>query len=139
VGADLNDIVVGFRSILNQLIPPAIELKLELSPTPVPVFVDRGQMEQVILNLVVNADSAWLQVVDTGSGIPADVAPNIFEPFFSTKSPEIGTGLGLAIIYGIASQSGGDIYMDSTVDVGTAMTVVLPAREHPPGTNGRRA
>ena len=156
VGADLNDMVSEYASILRQLVPLTIDLKVELAPEPVPVFVDPMQMEQVLLNLVVNSrdaieetgtitvststsapvglvhtvteDSAWLQVTDTGAGIPADVAPRIFEPFFTTKPPEIGTGLGLATIYGIASQSGGDVYVDSTPDVGTAMTVVLPAR-----------
>ena len=154
-GTDLNAVVSEFASLLRGLMPPDIELKLELSPEPVPVFVDRAQMEQVVLNLAVNSrdaiaddgtitirtstdspsglvhdvvsDSAWLQVVDTGSGIPDEVAPRIFEPFFSTKPPEIGTGLGLATIYGIVSQSGGDIYVESKVGEGTSMTVVLPA------------
>jgi two-component system cell cycle sensor histidine kinase/response regulator CckA len=53
--------------------------------------------------------------------------PHIFDPFFSTKPPDIGTGLGLATIYGIISQSGGSIFVESKVDVGTTMTVVLPA------------
>jgi signal transduction histidine kinase len=157
--ADLNDVVLAFASLLRHLMPPEIELRLDLSPEHVPVFVDRVQLEQVILNLVVNSrdaivadgtitirtsadapaglvhgvteDSAWLQVVDTGSGIPEDIAPKIFEPFFSTKLPEAGTGLGLATIYGIVSQSGGDIYVDSKVGTGTSMTVVLPARSPP--------
>ncbi|MDQ3103067.1 MAG: ATP-binding protein, partial [Actinomycetota bacterium] len=68
----------------------------------------------------------WLQVADTGSGIPDHVLPFIFDPYFSTKSAEMGTGLGLATIYGIVSQSGGSIHVDSTVGVGTAMTVALP-------------
>jgi PAS domain S-box-containing protein len=154
--ADLNEVVLAFASLLHHLMPPEVELLLNLSPEPVPVFVDRVQLEQVILNLVVNSrdaivadgtitirtsaeapaglvhgvteDSAWLQVIDTGAGIPEAIAAKIFEPFFSTKPPEVGTGLGLATIYGIVSQSGGDIYVDSEVGGGTAMTVVLPAR-----------
>lgn len=134
-----------------------IHLVLDLSPVPVNVFVDRSQLEQVVVNLVVNSrdamdgtgsitlstttyvptggasdmkgDFGWLQVVDTGSGIPADVLPHIFDPFFSTKAPEKGTGLGLATIYGIVSQSGGAIFVDSTVGAGTTMTVGLPAGE----------
>jgi signal transduction histidine kinase len=152
---DLNDVVSGLASLLRHLMPPEIELKLELSRQPVPVYADRAQMEQVVLNLTVNSrdaiehggtitirtstdapaglahrfvgDSAWLQVIDTGSGIPENIAPKIFEPFFTTKPPEAGTGLGLATIYGIVSQSRGDVHVDSTVGVGTSMTVVLPA------------
>jgi PAS domain S-box-containing protein len=152
--ADLNEVVLQYASLLRSVLPPDVELSLELSPEQVPVFVDRAQLEQVILNLTLNArdaieqvgtitirtsadpppglahdtvdDSAWLQVVDTGSGIPEDVEPNIFEPFFSTKPAEVGTGLGLATIYGIVSQSGGDIYVETAVGEGTSMTVVLP-------------
>jgi two-component system cell cycle sensor histidine kinase/response regulator CckA len=154
--ADLNDVVSEIASLLRHLMPPDVELKLELWPRRVPVYVDRAQMEQVVLNLTVNGrdaiedggtitirtstdapnglehsffgDSAWLQVIDTGSGIPEDIAPRIFEPFFTTKSPETGTGLGLATIYGVVSQSRGDVHVDSTVGIGTTMTVVLPAR-----------
>jgi len=126
---------------------------------PVAVFADPSQLEQVLLNLVINGrdaidetgsitmrtmneaptaflhdhdlPSAWLQVTDTGSGIPDDVKPHIFDPFFSTKPAHTGTGLGLATIYGIVSQSGGSISVDidSTVDVGTTMTVALPAAQ----------
>lgn len=152
---DVNEVVDGLYSLLRQLMPDGIELQLALSTQPVPVFVDRSQLEQVLLNLIVNgrdainppgaitissmndapADvthdvrvrSGWLQVTDTGSGIPEDVRPYIFDPFFSTKPPEAGTGLGLATIYGIVSKSGGSIYVDSAVGVGTTMTVALPA------------
>ena len=152
---DLNEVIQGLASLLAQLMPNGITFRLEPSPEPVYVFVDRTQLEQVVLNLVVNSRDAiettgsvtvstsaedptgmahdfpgpcgWLQVADTGSGIPSDVRPHIFDPFFSTKPRETGTGLGLATIYGIVSQSGGSIFVDSTVDVGTTMTVMLPA------------
>ena len=74
----------------------------------------------------VSVPCGWFQVADTGSGIPDDVLPRIFDPYFSTKPPELSTGLGLATIYGIVSQSGGFIFVDSTVGVGTTMTVALP-------------
>ena len=65
--------------------------------------------------------TGWLQVSDTGSGIPAEVMPHIFEPFFSTKAPDAGSGLGLATAHGIVSESGGDILVD-TSPAGTTMT-----------------
>ena len=156
---DLNGVVEGLSSLMRQLMPARVELRLELSSAPVAVFVDRSQLEQVVLNLVVNGRDAidtagsitvstmanpplgvmhdvgvpawWLQVTDTGSGIPEDVRPYIFDPFFTTKPPETGTGLGLATIYGIVTQSGGSIFVDSTVGVGTTFTVALPTSNSP--------
>jgi len=152
---DLNGVINSIYSVLRQLLPPRIALQLSLSPSPVPVFADGSQLERVIINLLVNSRDAiddtgtitlstmaesplgvmhaiepsagWFQITDTGSGIPADALPHIFEPFFSTKPPEQGTGLGLATIYGIVSQSGGDIFVDSTPGLGTTMTIALPA------------
>jgi signal transduction histidine kinase len=151
---DLNDVAVGMSSMLHQLMKPGVSLALELSPDPVWVFVDRSQLEQVVLNLVVNSrdamsdtgvvtvstttqdpassphenvgPSGWLQVADTGGGIAADVLPHIFDPFFSTKPTGKGTGLGLATIYGIVTQSAGHIFVESEVGEGTTMTVALP-------------
>ena len=157
VTVDLNEIVEGLSSLLHQLLPGDVELVFAPSAQPVPVFVDRGQLEQVLVNLVINSDdaidtvgtitistttvdpirgehetrpapTAWLQVADTGSGIPDEVRPHIFDPFFSTKAPEAGSGLGLATAYGIISQSGGNIFVDSS-PAGTTMTVALPAGE----------
>lgn len=156
---DANDVVKGLSSLLFQLMRPDMELRLVLAPEEVLVFVDRSKMEQVVLNLVVNSRDAiqatgsitiktavkdptgashelagpfgWLQVIDTGTGIPEDIRPRIFDPFFSTKAPGEGTGLGLATIYGIVSQSGGSIFVDSQVGEGTAMTIALPAAPTP--------
>ena len=152
---DLNEAVNSLASLLRQLMPSGVRLHLDLAREPVIVFVDRSQLEQVLVNLVVNSRDAiegpgevtvstssnnpgvapqevegpcgWLQVSDTGCGIPDDVRRRMFDPFFSTKSVGTGTGLGLATIYGIISQSGGSIFVESKVDVGTRMTVVLPA------------
>jgi len=111
------------------------------------IAVETGPLGQVILNLILNATQAMkgsgtltlstkqldgqaeLAVADTGPGIPADVLPRIFEPFFSTKGPTVGTGLGLSISYGIVRRHGGRILVDSTVGQGTTFRVQLPLRE----------
>ena len=154
VAIDLNDALTNIYPMLRQLVPKRIELQLALSPTPVEVFVDKTQLERVIINLLVNSRDAiadtgsitlhtstesppgithgprtpvgWLRVSDTGSGIPPDALAHIFEPFFTTKPSDHGTGLGLAAIHGIVSQSGGDIFVDSTPGLGTTMTIALP-------------
>ena len=71
---------------------------------------------------------ARLEVTDTGQGIPSDVIPRIFDPFFSTKDIGKGTGLGLAISYGIIKDHGGDILVRSSPGEGTTFTLLLPTR-----------
>jgi signal transduction histidine kinase len=104
-----------------------------------------SQINQVIMNLVVNAAQAigpergvvtirtgaegavvWMEVADTGTGIPADVLPRIFDPFFTTKPVGTGTGLGLSLSYGIVQKHGGRIEVKSEVGKGTTFRVVLP-------------
>jgi len=111
---------------------------------------DAAQLEQALLALLVNAVEAmdvpgqdggeltvrttgtadWLQidVADTGVGIPPDVLPQIFEPFFSTKHEESGVGLGLAVVYGIVRRHGGSIDVESTAGQGTTFHLRLPRR-----------
>jgi signal transduction histidine kinase len=69
---------------------------------------------------------AEMAVADTGPGIPPEILPRIFEPFFSTKGPTTGTGLGLSISYGIVKRHGGQIRVESRVGVGTTFRVQLP-------------
>ena len=68
-----------------------------------------------------------VEVIDTGVGIPLENLPKIFEPFFTTKEIGKGTGLGLAVCYGILTEHGGSLDVQSTVGVGTTFTITLPA------------
>lgn len=106
-----------------------------------------SQINQVFMNLLVNAaqaieekgvitirsgcsgDEVWLEVADTGKGIPPELANRIFDPFFTTKPVGKGTGLGLSLSYGIVKKHGGRIEVRSEVGKGTAMRVWLPLRQ----------
>ncbi len=109
-----------------------------------------SQINQVVMNLVVNAAHAmgeqrgcitirtgtegehvWLEVGDTGSGMPPETLKRIFEPFFTTKPIGKGTGLGLSLSYGIVQKHNGRIDVDSVVDQGTTFRVTLPIRQTP--------
>ncbi len=147
---DLAAVVEGVAPMLRRLIGEHISLRIvSESPEPQLILADSGQLEQVIINLVVNARDAMprggrivirlaradervtLAVDDTGTGIPDDVRERIFEPFFTTKEPGKGTGLGLSTVYGIVKQSGGTIAVVSTPGAGTTFTVTLPASHEP--------
>ena len=142
---DLNTIVSGMDKMLSRLIGAGI--RYTTVPSPVPAFVraDAGQMEQVLMNLVVNARDAMpsggtltveiattgsnvtLAVTDTGQGMDEGTQKRIFEPFFTTKPAGVGTGLGLSTVYGIVTQSGGRVSVQSTVGAGTTFSITLPA------------
>ena len=143
---DLNDVVVDSRRLLERLIEPTIEIVEILSDEPLPVVADFGQLEQVLLNLALNARDAMpsggrltvrtahdtdpafglISVEDTGTGIPRAVLDHIFEPFFTTKEAGKGTGLGLATAFGIVDAAGGEIRVASDDGAGTTFTVRLP-------------
>jgi PAS domain S-box-containing protein len=124
---DLNLLVHEARAFLQRLAGDATGVVIEAAPEPVPVMPDPSQFEQVLTNLAVNARDAMsgggmltisirregaealLDVRDTGSGIPAEAIPHIFEPFYTTKPQGQGTGLGLATVYGIVQQAGGRV------------------------------
>ena len=122
-------------------------MRMELAPEPVWCSIDYSRLQQVLVNLTVNAeqamseldgrrkltirtsvtgDRAQISVIDSGPGIPPDVQARIFEPFFTTKGPGSGTGLGLSICYGIVRDHGGTIWVDSRPGHGAAFHVQLP-------------
>jgi signal transduction histidine kinase len=142
---DLNDVVREIATIINRVLGDNITLLLELDPGGAPARIDRSEAEQIAMNLLLNARDAiigpgtiqvttargqggshfsLLRVRDTGAGIDPEVKRRMFEPFFTTKA-EKGSGLGLSTVYGIVSQAGGTLEVDSTVGFGTTMDVML--------------
>ena len=159
---DLNTVVGDVERMLRRLIGEDVELTTALAPGSVPVRADRGQLEQIVMNLVVNARDAMpqggrlriatepvivtaadagrfpgvgpgeyvaLDVQDTGVGMDAATLSHAFEPFFTTKEPGKGTGLGLSTVYGIVTQAGGTVLVESDVGRGTRFRVLWPRSE----------
>ena len=166
---DLRDSMGELTHLLNRLVGERITLRLVHDPALVPIRADRRQLDQVIMNLVVNARDAMPEggeirvetrvlhlseplyrdraevpagryvticVEDQGHGIPPDKLQRIFEPFFTTKRVGEGTGLGLSMAYGIVKQTGGYIFVDSEVGVGSRFTIYCPAHAFAPGGRG---
>jgi len=152
---DLNAAVRDMARIVERLIGEDIAIKFELSPSPVVINADRGQVQQILLNLAVNARDAmakggelifssreapgnplnmgseparWveLKVRDNGKGMDAVTQQRAFEPFFTTKEPGKGTGLGLSTIADIVAQMKGTIVIASEPNRGTTVTIRLP-------------
>lgn len=144
--ADINQAIQkAFKLMQNMLYISNIETKLELDETLPKIFIDENQIQQVFVNLITNAVQAMtkngklsitsnldknknhieINIKDTGKGIPAELLPLIFDPFFSTKGKG-GTGLGLSVSHGIIKKHGGDITVKSTVGEGTTFTIRLP-------------
>jgi PAS domain S-box-containing protein len=141
---DLNMVIRDVAKLIRRLIGEDVQLAIETAPAPLPILADRSQLEQVLMNLAVNARDAMplggrlhirterddatarLLVTDTGTGMPPEVVGRAFEPFFTTKESGKGTGLGLSTVYGIVKQSGGDIHIESQVNAGTTFVVSLP-------------
>jgi PAS domain S-box-containing protein len=140
---DLNAKLVDLARMLRRMIGEHIALQLDLAPGSIPIDADPAMIDQVLLNLAVNArdamprggtlavttsvgDMACLVVRDTGGGIPAEHLPRIFEPFFTTKEPSAGTGLGLATVHAIVEQHRGRIEVASELANGTTFRIYLP-------------
>lgn len=160
VTLDLLPLLKEFDKMLMRVLPETIRLEFAYQPGAYWVNGDPTRLQQVLMNLAVNARdampqggrlryemstlatlpagvrpateadvSAWIRIVvaDTGSGITADVMEHLFEPFYTTKPPGQGTGLGLAQVYGIITQHGGAIDVQTSLGEGTRITIYLPA------------
>lgn len=150
----VNDSVQSVERMLQHVIGEQVRWRSELQEGLPAIFADAGQVEQVILNLALNAKDAMpnggtisvntagpegqpngrgshdyvrLTIADEGEGMSDEVKSHIFEPFFTTKAPGQGTGLGLAVVYGIVKKCGGEIVLHSTVGEGTRFDVYFPA------------
>jgi signal transduction histidine kinase len=155
---DLDSLLAGSERLLRRVLGEQVELECRPQGGLWPVRCDPAQMEQVVLNLAVNARDAmpsggrlslstenltieaghpdltpgsWvrLRVRDTGAGMSRAVKAHLFEPFFTTKPSGRGTGLGLATVYGIVRQAGGQVRAESEAGVGTTFDVYLPRSE----------
>jgi PAS domain S-box-containing protein len=153
----LNTVISELRTMLRRTIPQSVKIDLQLAQDLWTTRIDVGQLEQLLLNLIVNASDAMpdggtvlvettnvdlngssptvtpgryvrIDVIDTGLGMSKEVVAHAFEPFFTTKPQGKGTGLGLATAYGIVTQAEGTITIQSVVGKGTTIRVQLPAR-----------
>lgn len=156
---DVRELVSGTSRMLQRLIGEDIVLTVINANTLPAIEADASMIEQILLNLAVNARDAMarggqllistdqavlpdsptterhyvcIQVQDTGCGMTAEVKARIFEPFFTTKEVGKGTGLGLATVFGIVKQHGGIIEVESEVGRGTTFSILLPATTRQP-------
>ncbi|SLN27438.1 Blue-light-activated protein [Roseivivax jejudonensis] len=158
---DLRETLSDLTHLLNRLVGERISLELRHEPALPAIRGDQRQLEQVMMNLVVNARDAMpdggrilveterltldsplkrdraevepgdyvvVKVTDTGTGIAPDKVRKVFEPFYTTKRSGEGTGLGLSTVYGIVKQTGGFIFLDSELGVGTTFRLIFPAQ-----------
>jgi CheY-like chemotaxis protein len=140
----VDDVVHGMERILARTLGEDIEIVARYGARDAEVLGDPGRLEQVVLNLVVNARDAMpdggvlvietavdaagvrLEVTDTGHGMDEATQARVFEPFFTTKAPGKGTGIGLATVYGIVTQMGGTVQVRSAPGRGTTFALGFP-------------
>jgi PAS domain S-box-containing protein len=161
---DFNPMVTEMQELFRRLLGEDIGISVQIGAGDGHVLADRGLMQQVLMNLVVNARHAMatggklsiethneevaepnphslrageyvvLTVTDNGVGMTEEVRLRAFEPFFTTRENEQGTGLGLSIVYGITKEAGGHIGVQSRVNEGTTFKVMLPTTQALPAT-----
>lgn len=140
----LNQVCLNSAKLMRRVMGEHITICTDLQAEFDTVFVDRSRLDQVLLNLTVNARDAmpeggelkihtqssekWveLHIIDQGHGISDELLPKIFDPFLSTKPPGVGTGLGLSTVAGIVEQFGGSIDVASVEGIGSTFVVKLP-------------
>lgn len=157
---DLNTVVTEMAKMLQPLLSTHVQLVVNCRAEDLLVYIDRPQLELVIMNLVLNARDAMpdggvlslitasealpeeavlpntpnrfvvFQISDTGVGMSPEIKQHIFEPFFSTKDTGKGTGLGLSMVYGIVEQANGHITVESEPNQGTAFRIYFPFSVH---------
>jgi hypothetical protein len=147
---DVNRIISESLSLVDPMLKTArISVHAQLKPSLPAVYGNSGKLQQVFMNLIMNARDAMprggeltistesensavrVEVSDNGMGIPAEHLNKIFDPFFTTKATSRGTGLGLAVTYGIIQEHSGLIQVDSVVGRGTTFRLEFPAVRKP--------
>jgi two-component system cell cycle sensor histidine kinase/response regulator CckA len=153
VDLELNTCLASAAKLIHHVLGERVELDMRLAVDPLPIRIDPAQLDQILINLAVNAldamphggtleysaqqreveigplsrgSFACLTVRDSGQGIPAEILPRIFDPFFTTKGVGVGSGLGLANVYAVVTQAGGHVDVESQVGVGTSFRLYLP-------------
>jgi PAS domain S-box-containing protein len=142
---DLRPFLKEVAGLLKRTLPENIKVALSYSDEEYTIHADSTRMQQMIMNLAVNArdampdggtfslalgragDAIRLAVADTGTGISPEALSHVFEPFFTTKAPGQGTGLGLAQVYGIVKQHDGEIQVKSQMGMGTTFIITFPS------------
>ena len=147
---DLDTLLLNLIDLASYSLGSKVTVETELEPGLAPVFVDPGQLENAILNLLFNSRDAMpaggricvraasmpalegegdlvrICIEDNGVGMAPDVLAHVYEPFFTTKDKGRGSGLGLSMVYGFVTQSGGQIDIASTPGKGTTVSILLP-------------
>lgn len=145
VPVELNGAIHEAMALLRASLPPKIHLEFDSLAPVAWVLAEPSEIQQVIVNLVVNAADAigaqngrvalslgqgtsgfTLTVADNGEGIPTATLQRVFDPFFTTKEPGKGSGLGLSVVHGLVTKLGGDIAVSSLLGQGTTFTIHLP-------------
>jgi PAS domain S-box-containing protein len=153
---EIGDVLSEIVALLRRTLPVNIELRVETEGGPAVSYLERGALQQILLNLATNARDAMpeggeltirsrpspgtddeqpsfirITVTDTGTGIDEETLGRVFEPFFTTKEPGRGTGLGLATVYGLVESQGGCIDVESEIGVGTSFDLSFPLVDDP--------